>query len=65
MQQHIRNAKKFGVPVVVCINRFATDTEAELEMVKQAAMAAGAEAAVIGEHHAQVRGLAPSERFPT
>lgn len=30
--RHIANAKKFGVPVVVAINRFATDTENELEV---------------------------------
>jgi len=53
MQKHIQNAAKFGVPVVVCINRFATDTDVEIEAVKVAAMAAGAEAAVIGEHHAK------------
>lgn len=30
--RHIANAKKFGVPVVVAINRFATDTDKELEV---------------------------------
>uniref|UniRef100_A0A7R9YHV8 formate--tetrahydrofolate ligase n=1 Tax=Diacronema lutheri TaxID=2081491 RepID=A0A7R9YHV8_DIALT len=52
MQKHIENAAKFGVPVVVCVNRFATDTEAELQLVKEAALKAGAEAAVVGAHHA-------------
>lgn len=32
---------------------FSTDTDAELELVKAAALAAGAEAAVVGEHHAR------------
>lgn len=53
MQKHIKNAHKFGVPVVVCVNRFATDTDAEIELVRGAALSAGADAAVIGEHHAK------------
>ena len=40
---HIKTARKFGIPVVVAINRFAPDTEAELEMIRKAAIAAGAE----------------------
>jgi len=31
--QHIENALKFGVPVVVAINRFITDTDAEIELI--------------------------------
>ena len=31
--KHIENMQKFGLPVVVAINRFATDTEAELQIV--------------------------------
>ncbi|MDR2532267.1 MAG: formate--tetrahydrofolate ligase [Oscillospiraceae bacterium] len=31
---HIENMKKFGVPVVVAINRFHTDTDAELDFLK-------------------------------
>jgi formyltetrahydrofolate synthetase len=34
---HIRNARRFGVPVVVAVNRFHTDTDAEVEVVRQAA----------------------------
>ncbi len=41
LARHIQNAQKFGVPVVVAINRFATDTDAELEVVRQEALAAG------------------------
>jgi len=33
LQKHIENMKSFGVPVVVAINRFDTDTEAELNTV--------------------------------
>jgi methylenetetrahydrofolate dehydrogenase (NADP+)/methenyltetrahydrofolate cyclohydrolase/formyltetrahydrofolate synthetase len=42
--QHIENACKYGVPVVVAVNRFKDDTPAEIELVKKAAMGAGAEA---------------------
>ncbi|KAL4452211.1 hypothetical protein ABPG75_007873 [Micractinium tetrahymenae] len=51
LARHIANAKKFGVPVVVAVNRFATDTDAELEVVRQEALAAGAEDAVVAQHH--------------
>lgn len=43
LERHVRNAARYGVPVVVALNRFATDTDAELEIVKQAALAAGQE----------------------
>jgi methylenetetrahydrofolate dehydrogenase (NADP+)/methenyltetrahydrofolate cyclohydrolase/formyltetrahydrofolate synthetase/formate--tetrahydrofolate ligase len=44
LTQHVENARKFGVPVVVAVNKFTSDTAAEIEVVKQAAMQAGAEA---------------------
>ena len=51
MLHHIKIAKKYGVPVVVAINSFYTDTQAELELVRKAAVeGGGAEAAVIAEH---------------
>ncbi len=43
LQHHIATALKFGVPVVVAVNAFSTDTPAELEMVRRAAIEAGAE----------------------
>jgi len=49
LTQHIENARLFGVPVVVAVNRFTTDTPAELEMVRQAAVEAGAEGAFVSE----------------
>jgi formyltetrahydrofolate synthetase len=49
MIQHVENARKFGVPVVVAVNTFTSDTPAELELVREAAMKAGAEDAVISE----------------
>ena len=42
--RHIKNTKSFGVPVTVSINRFITDTDAELEAVKAAAEAEGVKA---------------------
>ena len=49
LTQHIENARKFGVPVVVAINRFSSDTEKEVETVREAALAAGAEDAILSE----------------
>ena len=34
LEKHIENLKKFGVPIVVTLNRFVTDSEAELTFVK-------------------------------
>ncbi len=49
LEAHIANARKFGIPVVVAVNTFATDTEAEIELVKEKALAAGAFAATIAD----------------
>jgi formyltetrahydrofolate synthetase len=51
--RHIENAKKFGVNVVVAINKFKTDTAAEIEAVKKAALDAGAYDAVLSNHWAE------------
>lgn len=40
--QHIENALKFGVPVVVAINKFKDDTEAELDLIRRRAKETGA-----------------------
>jgi len=50
---HIKNAIGFGVPVVVAVNRFTSDTDAEIEMVQQSALEAGAEDAVMSDHWAE------------
>jgi formyltetrahydrofolate synthetase len=47
--QHIENALKFGVPVVVAINRFTNDTDAEIELIRQRAQETGAEDAVLSD----------------
>jgi methylenetetrahydrofolate dehydrogenase (NADP+) / methenyltetrahydrofolate cyclohydrolase / formyltetrahydrofolate synthetase len=50
LQVHIKNALRFGIPVVVAVNSFATDTQAEVELVRKAAVEAGAEDAVVARH---------------
>jgi len=52
LERNIEIAKKFGVPVVVAINRFPDDTDAEVEMARKAAEDAGA-AAVMSDHWAR------------
>ncbi|MEZ5974546.1 MAG: formate--tetrahydrofolate ligase [Planctomycetota bacterium] len=49
---HIRNARRFGVPVVVAINLFSEDTEAEIALIQKHAKAAGALDAVPTSHWA-------------
>ena len=44
LARHIENVKSFGVPVVVAINRFVTDTDAEIQSVKDIAIANGIKA---------------------
>mmetsp|Transcript_8919 Transcript_8919/g.13305 ORF Transcript_8919/g.13305 Transcript_8919/m.13305 type:complete len:656 (+) Transcript_8919:72-2039(+) len=51
--KHIENAKKFGVNVVVAINKFKTDTDAEIEIVKKKSLDAGAYDAVMSNHWAE------------
>ncbi|MCX7852357.1 MAG: formate--tetrahydrofolate ligase [Caldilineales bacterium] len=52
LEVHIRNARRFGIPVVVAINHFKDDTPAEIEVIRQRAIAAGAEDAVVSTHWA-------------
>lgn len=49
---HIENIRRFGVPAVVAVNAFTTDTPAEIELIRQKAVAAGAEDAVLSTHWA-------------
>ena len=46
LTKHIENMQKFGLPAVVAINAFPTDTTAELEFVREKCMALGAEVAL-------------------
>jgi formate--tetrahydrofolate ligase len=51
LERHVGNVGKFGVPVVVAINRFSADTRAELELVREACAALGVET-VLCDHWA-------------
>jgi len=46
LEKHIENVQKFGVPLVVAINRFPDDTEAELELVREKVEAYGVKVAL-------------------
>ena len=46
LEKHIENVAKFGVPSIVAINKFPTDTEAELNLVFEKVKASGAEVAI-------------------
>ena len=49
---HIKNALRFGIPVVVAVNAFQGDTAAELEMIREYAVGQGAEDSVVTTHWA-------------
>jgi methylenetetrahydrofolate dehydrogenase (NADP+)/methenyltetrahydrofolate cyclohydrolase/formyltetrahydrofolate synthetase/formate--tetrahydrofolate ligase len=53
LQAHIENVQKFGIPAVVAINRFPTDTDNEVALLKKLAVQAGAEQAILAEHWAR------------
>jgi len=60
--RHIRNVKRFGVPVVVSINHFAGDTEAEIAAVRAYAEREGCDA-LVSRHWAEgSAGIAPLAR---
>lgn len=46
LEKHIENVAKFGVPSVVAINKFPTDTQAEVDLVFEKVKALGAEVAI-------------------
>ena len=49
--KHLENVTKFGLPCVVAINRFPTDTEDEIQAITEAAKAAGAFDVAVSEVH--------------
>ncbi|KAK4556581.1 tetrahydrofolate synthase [Recurvomyces mirabilis] len=53
LARHIQNARQYGVEVVVAINRFETDTDAELEVIREEALKAGAADAISANHWAE------------
>lgn len=50
--RHVQNVKKFGVPAIVAINHFTSDTEAEVQAIKDYVATLGAEA-VLCRHWAE------------
>jgi len=52
LERHIQNATKFGVKVIVAINSFATDTDSEVELIRQSALGFGAMDAIKCTHWA-------------
>ncbi|KAK9454588.1 formate--tetrahydrofolate ligase-domain-containing protein [Dipodascopsis uninucleata] len=53
LAKHISNAKQYGLPVVVAVNKFETDTDAEIEVIREEAIKAGADDAVPANHWAE------------
>ena len=53
LDRHIRNMAEFGMPVVVSVNRFASDTDAELNCIIECARASGASEVCLTEVHAK------------
>ncbi len=53
LDRHIRNMAGFGVPVIVSINRFTSDTDAEIAALSDAAHASGAKDVTVTEVHAK------------
>jgi formate--tetrahydrofolate ligase len=49
LAKHVENARLFGVPVVVAVNRFTEDTPAEIELIRKKAVEAGAEGAYLSD----------------
>jgi formate--tetrahydrofolate ligase len=50
LAKQVENVRLFGIPAVVAINSFPTDTPAEVEAIRQVALDAGAYAAVVATH---------------
>jgi formyltetrahydrofolate synthetase len=50
LERHIRHAASYGIPVIVCCNRFSSDSQAELEIVCSRSRLAGALDAVVSNH---------------
>ena len=51
--QHISIVREYGLPCVVSINNFPSDTEAEVELMRELALGAGAETVVVNRGFAQ------------
>ena len=53
LARHLSNLSRTGLPVIVSINRFETDTDAELNVLRDVASRSGAESVVLFEGHAR------------
>jgi formate--tetrahydrofolate ligase len=53
LEDHLSNVARFGIPAIVAINRYPTDTEAEIQAVMQSAMAAGAYGVAVADVYGQ------------
>jgi len=49
LEKHIENVALFGVPSVVCVNRFTDDKDSEIEAIRERALAAGAQRVVTSD----------------
>lgn len=56
LERHMNNMRSYNVPVIVLINRFATDTDAELDLLKQLVEAQGIQAEIVNYHDAGSKG---------
>ncbi len=53
LRRHVRNLSETGIPLIVSINRFEADTDAEIEAIRLEAVSAGARDVVLFEAHAK------------
>ena len=53
LEQHIAIVKAYGLPCVVAVNNFPSDTEAEVELMRELAVGAGAETVVVNRGFAE------------
>ena len=53
LEQHIEIVKAYGLPCVVAVNNFPSDTEAEVELMRELAVGAGAETVVVNRGFAE------------
>jgi len=53
LEQHIAIVKAYGLPCVVAVNNFPSDTEAEVELMRELAIGAGAETVVVNRGFAE------------
>ncbi|GAA3636428.1 formate--tetrahydrofolate ligase [Lactobacillus hamsteri] len=56
LERHMNNMRSYNVPVIVLINRFATDSENELELLKQLVEEQGIKAEIVNYHDAGSKG---------